>query len=68
MRRPAILPLAIGFGEGAEIWEPMGIAIIGGLLVSTMVTLVLMPVVYTMFGANRMKSERKRITQLEEKV
>ncbi|MGM0376933.1 MAG: efflux RND transporter permease subunit [Bacteroidota bacterium] len=61
-----MLPLAIGFGEGAEIWRPMGVAIIGGLLVSTMVTLVLMPVVYTMFGANRLKSERKRIARLEE--
>ncbi|MFW5753738.1 MAG: efflux RND transporter permease subunit [Marinilabiliaceae bacterium] len=63
-----MLPLAIGFGEGAEIWEPMGVAIIGGLLVSTMVTLVLMPVVYTMFGANRLKSEKKRIARLEENV
>jgi multidrug efflux pump subunit AcrB len=63
-----MLPLAIGIGEGAEIWRPMGVAIIGGLTVSTMITLVLMPVVYTMFGANRMKSERKRIAKLEESI
>ncbi len=63
-----MLPLAIGFGEGAEIWRPMGVAIIGGLTVSTMLTLVLMPVVYTMLGANRMKSERKRIAKLEESI
>jgi hydrophobe/amphiphile efflux-1 (HAE1) family protein len=63
-----MLPLAIGIGEGAEIWRPMGVAIIGGLTVSTMLTLVLMPVVYTMFGANRMKSERKRIAKLEESI
>lgn len=63
-----MLPLAIGIGEGAEIWRPMGVAIIGGLTVSTMLTLVLMPVVYTMFGANRMKRERKRIAKLEESI
>jgi multidrug efflux pump subunit AcrB len=63
-----MLPMAIGIGEGSEIWRPMGVAIVGGLTVSTMITLVLMPVVYTMFGANRMKSERKRIAKLEESI
>lgn len=63
-----MLPLAIGIGEGAEIWRPMGVAIIGGLTVSTMLTLVLMPVVYTMLGANRMKSEKKRLAKLDESI
>jgi multidrug efflux pump len=40
------LPLAIGFGDGAELRQPLGIAIIGGLLVSQVLTLLTTPVVY----------------------
>jgi HAE1 family hydrophobic/amphiphilic exporter-1 len=42
-----LLPLAIGIGEGAEIRSPMAITVIGGLIVSTMLTLVVIPVVYS---------------------
>ncbi|NNE10176.1 MAG: efflux RND transporter permease subunit [Gemmatimonadetes bacterium] len=41
-----LLPMAIGFGEGAEIRAPMAIAVIGGLMLSTLLTLVVIPVVY----------------------
>ncbi|MCW5569029.1 MAG: efflux RND transporter permease subunit, partial [Dokdonella sp.] len=40
------LPLAIGLGEGSEVRSPMAITVIGGLLVSTLLTLVVVPVVY----------------------
>jgi HAE1 family hydrophobic/amphiphilic exporter-1 len=40
------LPLAIGLGDGAEVRAPMAITVIGGLLVSTLLTLVVIPVVY----------------------
>lgn len=60
-----MLPLAIGIGEGSEMWRPMGISIIGGLTFSTIITLVLIPVVYIIFGANRMKREKKRLEELE---
>ena len=40
------LPLALAFGEGAEVRSPMAITVIGGLLVSTLLTLVVIPVVY----------------------
>ena len=43
-----LLPMALGLGEGAEIRTPMAITVIGGLLVSTLLTLVLIPVVYTL--------------------
>ncbi len=45
----ALLPLAMGFGEGAEIRAPMAIAVIGGLLSSTILTLLIIPVVYSLF-------------------
>ncbi len=44
----ALLPMALGLGEGAEIRAPMAITVIGGLLVSTVLTLIVIPVVYTL--------------------
>ena len=43
-----LLPMAAGFGEGAEVRAPMAITVIGGLLVSTFLTLVVIPVVYSL--------------------
>jgi HAE1 family hydrophobic/amphiphilic exporter-1 len=45
-----MLPLAMSSGSGSELWSPMGVAVIGGLVFSTMVTLILVPVVYAMFS------------------
>jgi HAE1 family hydrophobic/amphiphilic exporter-1 len=42
-----LLPLAIGLGEGAEVRAPMAITVIGGLIVSTLLTLIVIPVVYS---------------------
>lgn len=42
-----LLPLALGIGEGAEVRSPMGITVIGGLTVSTLLTLVVIPVMYS---------------------
>ncbi|MDX2414375.1 MAG: efflux RND transporter permease subunit, partial [Bacteroidales bacterium] len=60
----AMLPLAISSGEGSEIWSPMGIAVIGGLVFSTLVTLVLVPVVYVIFS-RRGERNKKRGSQEE---
>ncbi len=43
-----MLPLALGFGEGAEIRAPMAITVIGGITVSTLLTLVVIPVIYSL--------------------
>ena len=42
----ALIPLAIGIGQGSELMQPLGIVVIGGLLIGTLVTLVLIPAVY----------------------
>jgi Cu/Ag efflux pump CusA len=46
-----MLPLALGLGEGAEQQAPMGRAIIGGVITSTLLTLVVVPVIYTYLDA-----------------
>lgn len=53
-----MLPLALSKGDGSEIWSPMGISVIGGLIFSTFITLVLVPVVYHLFI--RKKGKRKQ--------
>ncbi len=45
-----ILPIAIGLGAGAEARRPLGISVVGGLLFSTFLTLILVPVMYTMLA------------------
>ncbi|MEO9137138.1 MAG: efflux RND transporter permease subunit [Casimicrobiaceae bacterium] len=47
------LPLAIGFGEGAELRQPLGVAIIGGLIASQLLTLLTTPVVYMLLDKLR---------------
>ncbi|MFW5657238.1 MAG: efflux RND transporter permease subunit [Bacteroidota bacterium] len=57
-----MLPLALSTGEGSEIWSPMGISVIGGLIFSTVITLVIVPVIYRMMthrGARRVKESFK---------
>jgi HAE1 family hydrophobic/amphiphilic exporter-1 len=44
-----LVPMAIGIGEGGELQAPLARVVIGGLLTSTMVTLVLVPAIYTLF-------------------
>ena len=60
----AMLPLALSRGEGSEIWSPMGITLIGGLLFSTLITLVLVPVVY---GILSRRGERDKLQKIRNK-
>ena len=55
-----MVPMSLGIGEGSELWQPMGIAIVGGLTVSTLVTLVIIPMVYCVFASREVKSYRKK--------
>src|SRR5439155_4429815 len=55
-----ILPIAIGFGAGAESRRPMGVAVVGGMLTSTFLTLIIIPVVYTFLSDITDKLLRRR--------
>ena len=54
-----LVPLAMGIGEGAEMQAPMAVTVIGGLTFSTLLTLVFIPVIYTIFEdwGNKLKSK-----------
>jgi HAE1 family hydrophobic/amphiphilic exporter-1 len=54
------LPLAIGLGDGSEVRAPMAITVIGGLAVSTMLTLVVIPVVYNLLDRRSDVAYRER--------
>ncbi|MBT7735801.1 MAG: efflux RND transporter permease subunit, partial [Verrucomicrobia bacterium] len=45
-----LLPMALGLGDGAEIRTPMAVAVISGLLTSTVLTLLVIPTIYYLFG------------------
>ncbi|HRW97182.1 MAG TPA: efflux RND transporter permease subunit, partial [Bacteroidales bacterium] len=56
-----MLPLALSTGEGSEIWRPMGIAVIGGLIFSTIVTMIIVPVMYGLMGKTGERDKLKKI-------
>lgn len=56
-----MIPLAIGTGQGSEMWQSLGVSIIGGMTFSTIVTLVLIPALYSVFAGNGVKRQRKKI-------
>lgn len=60
-----MVPMAIGTGQGAETWRPMGISVIGGLTVSTLLTLVLVPVLYCLFAGTGIRRQRRKIRQVQ---
>jgi HAE1 family hydrophobic/amphiphilic exporter-1 len=55
-----MLPLAISQGQGSEMWKPMAVTVIGGLTVSTALTLVVVPVIYTLFAASGVKRRHRK--------
>lgn len=55
----AMIPMIATSGSGSEMWKPMAIAIFGGLTFSTLVTLILIPTIYTIFGVGKIKRARK---------
>ncbi|MDR0756682.1 MAG: efflux RND transporter permease subunit [Tannerella sp.] len=56
-----MIPMAVGTGQGAEMWRPLGISVIGGLTLSTILTLVLIPVLYCVFAGFGIRRGRRRL-------
>ncbi len=55
-----MIPMAIPRGTGSAMWQPMGIAIVGGLTLSTILTLILVPSLYSIFGGFGVTRKRKK--------
>lgn len=55
-----MVPLALSRGEGAEIWQPLGITMIGGLSVSTLITMFFVPTLYAVFETKIKKNNRAK--------
>ncbi|HHT28926.1 efflux RND transporter permease subunit [Petrimonas mucosa] len=55
-----MIPLAIGTGQGSEMWKALGISIIGGMTFSTIITLVLIPALYSIMAGNGVRRRRRK--------
>ncbi|MBO4571402.1 MAG: efflux RND transporter permease subunit [Bacteroidales bacterium] len=56
-----MLPMALSRGEGSEMWHPLGIVVIGGLFVSTVVTLIIVPVVYSLISRHGERDKQEKL-------
>jgi HAE1 family hydrophobic/amphiphilic exporter-1 len=54
-------PLALSASEGSEMWKPMAITVIGGLTISTIFTLIIVPTIYASFAGNGVKRQRRKL-------
>ena len=59
-----MVPMAVGSGQGAEMWRPMGTAVIGGLTFSTILTLLFVPTLYCVFAKRGVKRARRKLKRV----
>jgi len=59
-----MIPMAVGTGEGAEMWNGLGVVVAWGLSVSTLITLVLIPTLYAIFISRRIKRQERKTARL----
>lgn len=59
-----MVPMAIGQGEGSEMWRSLGLSVAWGLSFSTLITLILIPVLYSVFAGTGVKKQRKQLKKL----
>lgn len=58
-----MLPMALSTGEGSETWRPMGVAVIGGLVFSTIITMIIVPVIYAAMDKSGSRNKKKAISK-----
>lgn len=63
-----LVPLLFATGPGSEIQKPLAIVVVGGLFSATLLTLVLLPILYERFGESRREREARDFTQLAREV
>ncbi len=56
-----MVPMAISAGEGSETWRPMGIAVIGGMVFSTIITMIIVPAVYAVLNRSGNRDKKKAL-------
>ncbi len=59
-----MVPMAVSNAQGAEMWKSMAVTVIGGLTVSTILTLVIVPTIYAIFAGNGVKRSRKKMRRM----
>ena len=59
-----MIPMAIGNGEGAEMWNGLGVVVAWGLSVSTLITLILIPTLYAVFISRRIKRQERKLARI----
>ncbi len=60
-----MVPMAVGNGEGAEMWQSLGVTVAWGLSISTLVTLVLIPTMYCVFATRQEKRRQQKKAQIK---
>jgi len=63
-----LLPLSLGIGQGGQMMQPMAVVTMGGLTISTLLTLIVVPVFYLMFENRTEKKKAKKQKRLEKKL
>lgn len=61
-----MVPMAVSHGVGAEMWRPLGVSVIGGLTISTILTLIYVPSMFCIFGAVGIKRQRRKLKEQRE--
>ena len=59
-----MIPMAVGTGEGSEMWRGLGMTVACGLSFSTLITLIIIPTLYSMFAGNGIKRQRRKELKL----
>lgn len=59
-----MVPMALSAGEGSETWRPMGIAVIGGMIFSTLITLIIVPAIYAATNKSGNRNKEKKISKV----